>query len=157
MKGTSPAATPPGAAAGDRVCGGASQSLSRSATDSLARIDQTRFAIVAPFSDDHVAYVLGERMLHAIAARDDGTADDLSARFGVASFPSDAREAQELVDAASHALAAAEEGTAPPVAKFSHTQVPDEPGEAQDAAPVDPRPLRRSARDRAPGRDLRAP
>ena len=97
------------------------------ATDSVARIDRTTFAIVAPFSDDHVGYVLAERLMNALAGAD-GAAHGLHARFGVASFPADGEDADGLVEAASRALDAAEDGTAPPVAKVSHA------GAGRDAA-----------------------
>jgi diguanylate cyclase (GGDEF)-like protein len=94
-------------------------------TDSLARIGESTVAVVAPFSGDHVAYVLAERMLDGLRTAGDTAAADLGLRFGIASFPSDARAADELLDAASRALAAAGNDTAAPIARLADPASPD--------------------------------
>lgn len=82
---------------------GAAAALSEVARsgDTPARIAERTFAVIAPGTGDHGAYVLAERAQQAVP---EGTMS-----FGVASFPDHAGDGDELMAAAQAALAEARE------------------------------------------------
>jgi diguanylate cyclase (GGDEF)-like protein/putative nucleotidyltransferase with HDIG domain len=70
--------------------------------DSAARIGGEEFAILAPGSDEHGAYMLAERVRAEIEA-----GDSLSISFGIATFPLHGGSSEALLRAADQALYAA--------------------------------------------------
>ncbi|MEA2404521.1 MAG: hypothetical protein QOE08_1168 [Thermoleophilaceae bacterium] len=105
---------------------GGSQSARRSETDTLkgiarllgtvlragdqaAHIEAHEFAILAPNTDDHGAYLLAERLRGEVRRAFTGRADRITLSFGVASFPTHGATAAAVVHAASQGVAAAEQ------------------------------------------------
>jgi diguanylate cyclase (GGDEF)-like protein/putative nucleotidyltransferase with HDIG domain len=70
--------------------------------DSAARIGGEEFAVLAPGSDEHGAYMLAERIRAAIEA-----GDGVSISFGIATFPLHGESSEALLRAADQALYAA--------------------------------------------------
>jgi diguanylate cyclase (GGDEF)-like protein/putative nucleotidyltransferase with HDIG domain len=76
--------------------------------DSAARIGGEEFAVVAPETDEHGAYVLAERLRLGIEqVLDPGVAGELTASFGIVSFPVHGQTGAALLKAADQALSAA--------------------------------------------------
>jgi diguanylate cyclase (GGDEF)-like protein len=81
---------------------------SKRSWDSGARVGGEEFALLAPETDEHGAYVLAERLRIEIErVLDPGVAGELTASFGIASFPVHGQTAAALLKAADQALAAA--------------------------------------------------
>lgn len=72
------------------------------ASDVAARIEERRFAVVAPGTSDHGGYVLAERVQEQLRG-----IDGMAMSFGVACFPDHADSAESLLAAAQEALAEA--------------------------------------------------
>ena len=99
-----------GHAAGDdvlRAVGAALQEGKRS-WDAAARVGGEEFAVLAPDTDEHGAYILAERVRAAIEASS-GRAGrgGITASFGIASFPVHGQTAASLLQAGDQALYAA--------------------------------------------------
>lgn len=76
--------------------------------DSAARIGGEEFAILAPDTDEHGAYVLAERLRIEIAELlEPAGAGELTVSFGIVSFPVHGQTAEALLKAADQALYAA--------------------------------------------------
>lgn len=99
-----------GHAAGDDVLsrvGAAIGSMKRS-WDIAARIGGEEFALLAPDTDEHGAYVLAERLRMEIEeAFEPAGAGELTASFGIVSFPIHGQTGEALLQAADQALYAA--------------------------------------------------
>jgi len=99
-----------GHAAGDEVLrrvGGVLRSTKRS-WDIAARIGGEEFAVLAPDTDEHGAYVLAERMRMEIEQTfEPAGAGQLTASFGIVSFPIHGQTGEALLKAADQALYAA--------------------------------------------------
>jgi diguanylate cyclase (GGDEF)-like protein/putative nucleotidyltransferase with HDIG domain len=81
---------------------------SKRSWDSAARVGGEEFAVLAPETDEHGAYVLAERLrLEIERVLEPGVAGELTASFGIASFPVHGQTAAALLKAADQALAAA--------------------------------------------------
>jgi diguanylate cyclase (GGDEF)-like protein len=76
--------------------------------DSAARVGGEEFALLAPDSDEHGAYMLAER-IRADVERDfaDGARGPLTISFGIATYPLHGQSAEALLRAADQALYAA--------------------------------------------------
>jgi diguanylate cyclase (GGDEF)-like protein len=76
--------------------------------DSAARIGGDEFAVLAPDTDEHGAYVLAERLrLEIEETLEPGGAGQLTASFGIVSFPIHGQTSDALLTAADQALYAA--------------------------------------------------
>jgi diguanylate cyclase (GGDEF)-like protein len=99
-----------GHAAGDEVLrrvGATIGSMKRS-WDIAARIGGEEFALLAPDTDEHGAYVLAERLRMEIEeAFEPAGAGELTASFGIVSFPIHGQTGEALLQAADQALYAA--------------------------------------------------
>jgi diguanylate cyclase (GGDEF)-like protein/putative nucleotidyltransferase with HDIG domain len=98
-----------GHGAGDdalRMVGRAINTAKRS-FDSGARVGGEEFALLAPNSNEHGAYMLAERIRGDIERAFAGKPTSLSASFGVATFPLHGQSAEALLRAADQALYAA--------------------------------------------------
>lgn len=99
-----------GRGAGDEVLrriGGTVRTSKRS-WDVAARIGGEEFAVVAPDTDEHGAYVLSERLRMQIEeALEPSGVESLTASFGIAAFPVHGQTAAALLTAADQALGAA--------------------------------------------------
>ncbi len=87
---------------------GASMLESKRSWDSAARIGGEEFAVLAPDTDEHGAYILAERMRTALQSsfEEEGPAP-LTASFGIATYPVHGQTAGALLQAADRALYAA--------------------------------------------------
>src|SRR5437763_361791 len=98
-----------GNAAGDRALGKLSEILQQAKrrVDTAARIGGEEFAVIAPDSDHHAAYILAERMRRGV--RETFTADPfaLTISLGVATFPRHGATAAALIAGGDEALYAA--------------------------------------------------
>jgi diguanylate cyclase (GGDEF)-like protein/putative nucleotidyltransferase with HDIG domain len=77
--------------------------------DAAARMGGEEFALLLPETDEHGAYVIAERMRHAVR---DGFAPDqvaLTVSFGVAAYPNHGANGDQLLQAADQALYVAKE------------------------------------------------
>jgi diguanylate cyclase (GGDEF)-like protein len=95
--------------AGDEAIQGvaaAMQAVKRS-FDSAARIGGEEFALLAPDSDEHGAYMLAERVRVDVQTASTAAGHELTVSFGVATFPGHGRSAEALLRAADQALQAA--------------------------------------------------
>jgi diguanylate cyclase (GGDEF)-like protein len=95
-----------GHAGGDEVLrdvGAAIRSVKRS-WDIAARVGGEEFALLAPDTDEHGAYVLAERLRQEI---EQFAAGDLTASFGIVTFPIHGQTGDALLQAADQALYAA--------------------------------------------------
>ena len=99
-----------GHAAGDeilRAVGEAIEECKRS-WDSAARVGGEEFAILAPDTDEHGAYILAERLRGAIQSASSRTGHgDVTASFGIVSHPVHGQTAASLLQAGDQALYAA--------------------------------------------------
>jgi diguanylate cyclase (GGDEF)-like protein/putative nucleotidyltransferase with HDIG domain len=99
-----------GHATGDealRRVGHAMRSSKRS-WDAAARVGGEEFAILAPDTDEHGAYILAERIRTAIEQSfADGATGLLTASFGIVSYPVHGQTAETLLQAGDQALYAA--------------------------------------------------
>ena len=99
-----------GHAAGDevlRAVGDAIDECKRS-WDSAARVGGEEFAILAPDTDEHGAYILAERMRGAIERASTATGHgEVTASFGIVSHPVHGQTAASLLQAGDQALYAA--------------------------------------------------
>ena len=75
--------------------------------DSAARVGGEEFAILAPDTDEHGAYILAERMRAAIEAAFATASVPLSVSFGIVSFPLHGQTAGALLQTGDQALYAA--------------------------------------------------
>jgi diguanylate cyclase (GGDEF)-like protein/putative nucleotidyltransferase with HDIG domain len=75
--------------------------------DSAARIGGEEFALLAPDSDEHGAYVLAERIRGEVERSFASGTGPLTASFGIATFPVHGQSAEALLRAADQALYAA--------------------------------------------------
>ena len=75
--------------------------------DSAARVGGEEFAILAPDTDEHGAYLLAERMRAAIEAAFATSSVPLTISFGVVCFPLHGQTAEALLQNGDHALYAA--------------------------------------------------
>jgi diguanylate cyclase (GGDEF)-like protein len=99
-----------GRAAGDEVLSriGATIHATKRSWDSAARIGGEEFALLAPETDEHGAYVLAERLRMAIEELSEpAPAAALTASFGIVSFPIHGQTGEALLQAADQALYAA--------------------------------------------------
>jgi len=99
-----------GHAAGDGALRavGASMLDSKRSWDSAARIGGEEFAILAPDTDEHGAYILAERMRTALQASfEQAGPAPLTASFGIATYPLHGQTAGALLQAGDQALYAA--------------------------------------------------
>ena len=98
-----------GHAAGDRALEKLSQILQRvkRRADTAARVGGEEFAIVAPDSDHHAAYVLAERMRREVREVFTGETMPLTISAGVATFPRHGTSPEALIGGADEALYAA--------------------------------------------------
>lgn len=99
-----------GHAAGDQALRQVADAMrsSRRSWDAIARVGGEEFALLAPHTDEHGAYILAERVRTAIErslAR--GPEGPLTASFGIASHPGHGQSAEALLQAADQALYAA--------------------------------------------------
>ena len=87
---------------------GASMLASKRSWDSAARIGGEEFAILAPDTDEHGAYIIAERMRTALQASfEQGGPKPLTSSFGVVSYPVHGQTAEALLTAGDQALYAA--------------------------------------------------
>ena len=99
-----------GHAAGDGVLRSVGETIrsSKRSWDSAARIGGEEFAVLAPDTDEHSAYVLAERLRLQIEQTFEPVgAGQLTASFGIVSFPIHGQTAATLLQAADQALYAA--------------------------------------------------
>ena len=99
-----------GHAAGDAVLRrvGATIRSTKRSWDIAARIGGEEFAVLAPDTDEHGAYVLAERLrLEIEHTFEPAGAGELTASFGIVSFPIHGQTGQALLQAADQALYAA--------------------------------------------------
>jgi diguanylate cyclase (GGDEF)-like protein len=76
--------------------------------DSAARVGGEEFALLAPNSDEHGAYMLAERIRSDVErAFDSGSRAPLTVSFGIATYPLHGQSAEALLRAADQALYAA--------------------------------------------------
>jgi len=76
--------------------------------DSAARIGGEEFAILAPYTDEHGAYILAERMRTALQVSfEEAGPTPLTASFGIVTYPVHGETAGALLQAADQALYAA--------------------------------------------------
>jgi diguanylate cyclase (GGDEF)-like protein len=86
--------------------------------DMAARLGRGRFALLLPYTDEHGAYLLAERLRERIAPLEGGHA---TMSFGVAGFPRMGASAHAVFQAAEAALAEAHEAGGARVVVFSRT------------------------------------
>ena len=79
------------------------------AGDQAAHTEADEFAVLAPNTDEHGAYLLAERLRGEIRRAFTGQADRVTLSFGVAAFPKHGATAAAVVHAASQGVAAAEQ------------------------------------------------
>ncbi len=99
-----------GHGAGDDVLRRVSEAIqaSKRSWDSAARVGGEEFAILAPDTDEHGAYLLAERLRRGIEETFEvGGAGPLTASFGIVSFPIHGQTPAALLQAADQALYAA--------------------------------------------------
>jgi diguanylate cyclase (GGDEF)-like protein/putative nucleotidyltransferase with HDIG domain len=99
-----------GHAAGDEALRhvGAAIGETKRSWDIAARIGGEEFAVLAPDTDEHGAYVLAERLrLEIEEAFEPAGAGELTASFGIVSFPIHGQTGEALLQAADQALYAA--------------------------------------------------
>jgi diguanylate cyclase (GGDEF)-like protein/putative nucleotidyltransferase with HDIG domain len=99
-----------GHVAGDQVLRAVGETIrsTKRSWDIAARIGGEEFAVLAPDTDEHGAYVLAERLrLEIEEALEPVGAADLTASFGVVSFPIHGQTGEALLQAADQALYAA--------------------------------------------------
>jgi diguanylate cyclase (GGDEF)-like protein len=98
-----------GHAAGDRALERLSQILQsvKRRIDTAARVGGEEFAVIAPDSDHHAAYILAERMRREVADTFTGEQLPLTISLGVATFPRHGATAESLIGGADEALYAA--------------------------------------------------
>jgi diguanylate cyclase (GGDEF)-like protein len=77
--------------------------------DTAARLGGEEFALIAPDSDEHRAYMLAERLRGAIRGAFAQDPVPITISFGIACFPADGGTAAELLGAADQALYGAKE------------------------------------------------
>jgi diguanylate cyclase (GGDEF)-like protein/putative nucleotidyltransferase with HDIG domain len=98
-----------GHAAGDRALERLSEILRtvKRRIDTAARIGGEEFAVIAPDTDHHAAYILAERMRREV--RDSFTSEPfhLTISLGIATFPRHGMDAEALISAGDEALYAA--------------------------------------------------
>src|SRR5215212_1652626 len=75
--------------------------------DTAARIGGEEFAVVLPDSDQHAAYILGERMRREVRETFMYEQYELTMSLGVATFPTHAKDVESLIAQADEALYAA--------------------------------------------------
>jgi diguanylate cyclase (GGDEF)-like protein/putative nucleotidyltransferase with HDIG domain len=75
--------------------------------DVVVRMGGEEFAVILPDTDQHGAYVLGERMRVAVRRAFDAEPVPLTLSFGIASFPSHGETGESLLRSADQALYAA--------------------------------------------------
>jgi diguanylate cyclase (GGDEF)-like protein/putative nucleotidyltransferase with HDIG domain len=75
--------------------------------DVVVRMGGEEFALILPDTDQHGAYVLGERLRVAVRRAFDGEPVPLTLSFGIASFPSHGETGESLLRSADQALYAA--------------------------------------------------
>ena len=97
--------------AGDRALRRFSEVLagSKRKIDTVARIGGEEFAVVAPETDQHGAYILAENLRERVAAVLADEKHPLTVSFGVATFPRDGGELRTLMHSADQALYVAKE------------------------------------------------
>ena len=98
-----------GHAAGDRALEKLSAILERAKrrVDTAARIGGEEFAVIAPDSDQHAAYILAERMRRDVRERFAHEPYPLTLSIGLATFPRHGTSAESLIGGADEALYAA--------------------------------------------------
>jgi diguanylate cyclase (GGDEF)-like protein/putative nucleotidyltransferase with HDIG domain len=77
--------------------------------DTAARLGGEEFALIAPDTDEHRAYMLAERLRSAIRSAFAQDPVPITISFGIACFPNDGCTAAELLGAADQALYGAKE------------------------------------------------
>jgi putative nucleotidyltransferase with HDIG domain len=75
--------------------------------DQVVRMGGEEFALILPDTDQHGAYVVGERLRVAVRRAFEAEPVRLTLSFGIASFPSHGETGESLLRAADHALYAA--------------------------------------------------
>jgi diguanylate cyclase (GGDEF)-like protein/putative nucleotidyltransferase with HDIG domain len=98
-----------GHASGDRALERLSQILStvKRRIDTAARIGGEEFAVIAPDSDHHAAYILAERMRREVRETFRSEPFPLTISLGIATFPRHGATAEALIGGADEALYAA--------------------------------------------------
>src|SRR5436305_359446 len=98
-----------GHAAGDRALEQLSGILRRAKRriDTAARVGGEEFAVIAPDSDQHAAYILAERMRREVRERFAAEPYTLTLSLGLATFPRHGAYAEALIGGADEALYAA--------------------------------------------------
>jgi diguanylate cyclase (GGDEF)-like protein/putative nucleotidyltransferase with HDIG domain len=98
-----------GHAAGDRALEKLSEILQsvKRRIDTAARVGGEEFAVIAPDSDHHAAYILAERMRREVRDTFTGEQLPLTISLGVATFPRHGASAESLIGGADEALYAA--------------------------------------------------
>jgi diguanylate cyclase (GGDEF)-like protein/putative nucleotidyltransferase with HDIG domain len=98
-----------GHAAGDRALEKLSQILQtvKRRIDTAARVGGEEFAVIAPDSDHHAAYILAERMRREVRETFTGDQFPLTISLGVATFPRHGASTESLIGGADEALYAA--------------------------------------------------
>ncbi len=99
-----------GHAAGDEALHRVGQAILRGkrSWDSAARVGGEEFAVLAPDTDEHGAYIVAERLRTAVEDEfEDADVGPLTASFGIVSFPVHAQTAEGLLQAGDQALYAA--------------------------------------------------
>jgi diguanylate cyclase (GGDEF)-like protein len=98
-----------GHASGDRALERLSEILQtvKRRIDTAARIGGEEFAIIAPDSDHHAAYILAERMRREVRDSFSHEPFDLTISLGIATFPRHGATAESLIGGADEALYAA--------------------------------------------------
>jgi diguanylate cyclase (GGDEF)-like protein len=98
-----------GHAAGDRALEKLSAVLQRAKRriDSAARVGGEEFAVIAPDSDQHAAYILAERMRREVRECFAAEPFELTLSVGLATFPRHGESAEALIGGADEALYAA--------------------------------------------------
>ena len=99
-----------GHAAGDDALSRVGQAILRGkrSWDSAARVGGEEFAVLAPDTDEHGAYIVAERLRTAVEEEfADADVGPLTASFGIVSFPVHGQTAEALLQAGDQALYAA--------------------------------------------------
>jgi diguanylate cyclase (GGDEF)-like protein len=98
-----------GHASGDRALERLSEILQtvKRRIDTAARIGGEEFAVIAPDSDHHAAYILAERMRREVRDTFSNEPFDLTISLGIATFPRHGATAESLIAGADEALYAA--------------------------------------------------
>jgi diguanylate cyclase (GGDEF)-like protein len=109
IDGMSPVATGPTPAPHQRVLasvGGLFRSAPRQ-IDMAARLGGSRFGLLLPYTDEHGAYLLAERLRERIGALEPIEGKPISVSFGVAGFPRNGASGHAIFQGAEAALEAA--------------------------------------------------